>query len=99
MHQPVWPHAHTKPHARQVCFALCQLAAGFKVNAPTSLLSPYFKDIVQALLETVQPPSLRKVCTHVAQDRACMDRYSYFLAYHACQACCSCLGLCHNAGA
>ena len=47
------PFAHVKLHARQVCFALCQLAAGFKVNAPTSLLSPYFKDIVQALLETV----------------------------------------------
>lgn len=47
------PGAHAKLHARQVCFALCQLAAGFKVNAPTSLLSPYFKDIVQALLETV----------------------------------------------
>ncbi len=42
--------------AGQVCFALCQLAAGFKVNAPTSLLSPYFKDIVQALLETVRRP-------------------------------------------
>ena len=38
-----------------MCFALCQLAAGFKVNAPTSLLSPYFKDIVQALLEAVCP--------------------------------------------
>ena len=47
------PGAHARLHARQVCFALCQLAAGFKVNAPTSLLSPYFKDIVQALLETV----------------------------------------------
>ncbi len=45
--------AHNSSHALQVCFALCQLAAGFKVNAPTSLLSPYFKDIVQALLETV----------------------------------------------
>ena len=47
------PGAHVELHVRQVCFALCQLAAGFKVNAPTSLLSPYFKDIVQALLETV----------------------------------------------
>ncbi|KAK9837148.1 hypothetical protein WJX81_006220 [Elliptochloris bilobata] len=46
-----------EPHiAEKVCFALCQLAAGFKVSAPTSLLSPYFKDIVQALLEAAQRP-------------------------------------------
>ena len=59
----MWPGAHIKPRARQVCFALCQLAAGFKVNAPTSLLSPYFKDIVQALLETVDLPL--QLCTHM----------------------------------
>lgn len=37
----------------QVCYALSQLAAGFKDSDTASPLSPYFKDIIQALLETV----------------------------------------------
>ena len=36
----------------QVCYAISQLAAGFK-DDESSPLSPYFKDIIQALLETV----------------------------------------------
>ena len=48
--------------AEKVCYALAQLAAGFKDDAQNaSLLSPYFKDIVAALLEAVRaalPPSL-----------------------------------------
>ena len=44
--------------AEKVCYALSQLAAGYRA-APdgTSPLSPYFKDIVQALLETVSGPA------------------------------------------
>ena len=42
-----------EPHiAEQICYALSQLAAGFKDN-DTSLFSPYFADIVQALLQQV----------------------------------------------
>lgn len=42
-----------EPHiAEQICFALSQLAAGFK-DSDTSLFSPYFADIVQALLQQV----------------------------------------------
>jgi hypothetical protein len=37
-----------------VCYALAQLAAGFKDADSTSLFSPYFKDIVAALLEAVR---------------------------------------------
>lgn len=36
-----------------MCYALSQLAAGFKDSDTASPLSPYFKDIIQALLETV----------------------------------------------
>ncbi|KAA6429581.1 MAG: Importin subunit beta-1 [Trebouxia sp. A1-2] len=40
-----------EPHiAEQICFALSQLAAGFK-DSDTPLFSPYFADIVQALLQ------------------------------------------------
>lgn len=39
--------------AEKVCYALAQLAAGFKDSDQTSLLSPYFKDIVGALLDAV----------------------------------------------
>ena len=57
--------AHMCPHAlllllpfpwrTQVCYALSQLAAGFQDGeGPSSPLSPYYKDIVQALLETVR---------------------------------------------
>ncbi len=35
-----------------MCYAISQLAAGFK-DDESSPLSPYFKDIIQALLETV----------------------------------------------
>lgn len=42
-----------EPHiAEQICYALSQLAAGFK-DFDTSLFSPYFADIVQALLQQV----------------------------------------------
>ena len=42
-----------EPHiAEQICYALSQLAAGFK-DSDTSLFSPYFADIVQALLQQV----------------------------------------------
>ncbi len=42
------------PHiAEKVCYAMAQLAAGFKDDDSTSLFSPYFKDIVGALLEAV----------------------------------------------
>ncbi len=38
------------PHiAEKVCYAMAQLAAGFKDDDSTSLFSPYFKDIVGAL--------------------------------------------------
>ena len=42
--------------AEKVCYALAQLAAGFKDSDQTSLLSPYFKDIVGALLDAVRLP-------------------------------------------
>ena len=42
-----------EPHiAEQICYALSQLAAGFK-DSDTSLFSPYFADIVQSLLQQV----------------------------------------------
>ena len=34
----------------QVCYAISQLAAGFQDANGTSPMSPYFKDVVQALL-------------------------------------------------
>jgi len=40
-----------------VCYAFSQLAAGFKDSDTASPLSPYFKEIVQALLETVRHSS------------------------------------------
>ena len=43
------PTTHT-----QVCYALSQLASGFYETRGTSPMSPYFKDVVQALLETVR---------------------------------------------
>jgi hypothetical protein len=46
--QPPVLHTHM-----QVCYAISQLAAGFEEQGGTSPMSPYFKDIVQALLETV----------------------------------------------
>ena len=45
-----------EPHiAEKVCYALSQLAAGSKQEDGLSLLSPYFKEIIQALLTTVRP--------------------------------------------
>ena len=48
----------SNPWCVQVCYALSQLALGFGSDASTahgtSPLSPYFKDIIQALLETVR---------------------------------------------
>ena len=44
------------PHiAEKVCYAMAQLAAGFKDDDSTSLFSPYFKEIVGALLDAVLP--------------------------------------------
>ncbi|KAI3428693.1 hypothetical protein D9Q98_007516 [Chlorella vulgaris] len=46
------------PHiAEKVCYAISQLAAGFEEQGGTSPMSPYFKDIVQALLETASRPA------------------------------------------
>lgn len=42
-----------RPSSPQVCYAISQLASGFYEQRGTSPMSPYFKDIVQALLETV----------------------------------------------
>ena len=48
-------HAPTYPATCfQVCYALSQLASGFYEQRGTSPMSPYFKDVVQALLETVR---------------------------------------------
>lgn len=44
----------------QVCYALSQLAAGFYEQRGTSPMSPYFKDVVQALLETVRARSSQR---------------------------------------
>ena len=42
-----------EPHiAEQICYALSQLAAGFK-DSEDSPFSPYFADTVQALLQQV----------------------------------------------
>ena len=48
----------------QVCYAISQLAAGFKDGDAASPLSPYFKDIVQALLETVRRSSPHRASSH-----------------------------------
>lgn len=46
------------PHiAEKVCYAISQLAGGFREQRGTSAMSPYFKDIVQALLETASRPA------------------------------------------
>lgn len=44
-----------EPHiAEKVCYAFSQLAAGCKLQEGPSLLSPYFKEIIGALLATVR---------------------------------------------
>lgn len=43
--------------AEKVCYAISQLAAGFEGKDP-SPLSPYFKDIIAALLETAARPTI-----------------------------------------
>lgn len=60
----------------QVCYAISQLAAGFK-DDESSPLSPYFKDIIQALLETVSETvssfvraNQRPRCVHVPGSRS-----------------------------
>lgn len=46
------------PHiAEKVCYAISQLAAGFSEAGGSSPMSPYFKDVVQALLETAARPA------------------------------------------
>jgi hypothetical protein len=68
----VYVRSHDRSHCMaQVCYALSQLAAGFKDSDAASPLSPYFKDIIQALLETVQP------CTmHTLARSSCSSRCS-----------------------
>jgi importin subunit beta-1 len=45
------------PHvAEKACYAISQLAAGFRPQGQTSSLSPFFKDVVQGLLETAARP-------------------------------------------
>ena len=44
-----------EPHiAEKVCYAIGQLSAGFKDSGVTSPLSPYFQDLITALLGTVR---------------------------------------------
>ena len=43
-----------------MCYAISQLAGGFdQEQRGTSPMSPYFKDVVQALLETVRVVGVR----------------------------------------
>lgn len=64
-----------EPHiAEQICFALSQLAAGFK-DSDTSLFSPYFADIVQALLQQVI--SFYTICLAVTQKLV----YPFFVCH------------------
>ena len=45
---------HDEPHiAEKVCYAISQLAAGLREAGAAELLSQFFKEIVQALLEAV----------------------------------------------
>lgn len=45
-----------EPHiAEKVCYAFSQLASGSRQEDGLSILSPYFKDIISALLSTVRP--------------------------------------------
>ena len=45
-----------EPHiAEKVCYAFSELASALKQGSGESLLSPYFKDIVAALLQAVSP--------------------------------------------
>ena len=44
-----------EPHiAEKVCYAFSELASALKTDEGPSLLSPYFQDIVGALLQTVR---------------------------------------------
>lgn len=45
-----------------MCYAISQLAAGFEQQRGTSAMSPYFKDVVQALLETVRWGAATRHC-------------------------------------
>ena len=61
-----------EPHiAEKVCYALSQLAAGSKQEDGLSLLSPYFKEIIQALLTTVRPSVQQQQKSAAAQAVAC----------------------------
>ncbi|KAK9860363.1 hypothetical protein WJX84_011194 [Apatococcus fuscideae] len=56
---------HDEPHiAEKVCYAICQLAAGLREAGAAELLSQFFKEIVQALLEAGQ-----RACEPQAQAR------------------------------
>lgn len=48
-----------EPHiAEKVCYAVSQLASGSRQADGLSILSPYFKDIIGALLATVRSLSI-----------------------------------------
>ena len=79
------------PHiAEKVCYAVSQLAAGFPGDEQrgTSPLSPYFKDIVSALLETV------RCHTRDSALRCCRGVRAVWV--YGCSSCCLllCLGAC-----
>ena len=70
-----------EPHiAEKVCYALSQLAAGSKQEDGLSLLSPYFKEIIQALLTTVRPSPCSRVevgcCQGCRMCTACFTQTS-----------------------
>lgn len=53
---------HDEPHiAEKVCYAISQLAAGLREAGAAELLSQFFKEIVQALLEAVRAPLIATV--------------------------------------
>ena len=54
------------PHiAAQVCYALAQLAAGIQRAGNASMMSPYFKDVVQRLLTLVGQLELQQVLLRI----------------------------------
>lgn len=55
-----------EPHiAEKVCYALSQLAGGSRQDDGLSILSPYFKDIISALLTAVSRFSQSHSCRHL----------------------------------
>ncbi len=55
-----------QPHiAAQVCYALAQLAAGIQRAGNASMMSPYFKDVVQRLLTLVGQLELQQLLLRI----------------------------------